>query len=73
MGYSTIPPKGANDAAGIALLFFGLFSLILAAIAIALRMWVRSMKSSPLVFSDWLLLLAWVCVRSPINRRNTDY
>ncbi|RDL40284.1 uncharacterized protein BP5553_00263 [Venustampulla echinocandica] len=59
MSYTRIPPNGAGDATGIALLFFSIFSLILAAIAIALRVWVRGMKGTPLALQDWLLFLGW--------------
>jgi len=60
MAYTKIPPAGAGDAAGVTLLFFALFSLVLAAIAIGLRIWVRRMRSTPLALNDWMLILGWV-------------
>jgi len=62
MNYTTIPPNGDGDEAGITLLFFTLSSFVLAAITIALRLWVRRMRNQPLAVSDWLLILGWVCL-----------
>ena len=41
------------------------FSLVLAAIAIVLRVWVRRIQSRSLAFNDWLLFPAWVRILSP--------
>lgn len=60
MAYTSIPPNGIGDTAGITLLFLSIFSLLLASIAIALRVWVRRMKRATLEFNDWLLFGAWV-------------
>ncbi|CAG8955236.1 hypothetical protein HYFRA_00007253 [Hymenoscyphus fraxineus] len=60
MAYTIIPPDGRGDSVGITLLFFSAFSLLLAIVAIALRLWVRHIKSTPLALNDWLLFVGWV-------------
>ncbi|CAG8970860.1 hypothetical protein HYALB_00000838 [Hymenoscyphus albidus] len=63
MTYTIIPPDGRGDSAGITLLFSSAFSLFLAVVAIALRLWVRHIKTTPLALNDWLLFFSIVEVK----------
>jgi O-antigen ligase len=71
MSYTKVPVGGAGDSAGVVLLVFSILSLLLAAITIALRIWVRDMKETPLAVSDWLLLVAWVSSISSVLSHST--